>query len=248
MRYAPRVTIAIAIAVAVAITSASAPPAATAKPRVLVYEFRNDGADDDALRLIRDSLTTQLDESGELEVLSVEEMNRLLKLEGDKEENGCDTSADACRAEIARSLGVRYVVFGNIGKLGALTLINVNLVDTAKTTTLARKQIEVRNLEEIPRELRGAVAELLVPLRSGKPVPALTWIAGGVGGGAAALAIGGVIVAVIENGTVTSRDPAVAFQAKDDAKNARNIAYGVALAGGVVAVGGAVLAFVGLME
>src|SRR5688572_6854494 len=153
------------LAVSIVVWSLAAPPAASEaeRPKILVYNLRNDGVDPNRASLIRDSITTELSNDGRVDVVSVEEMRRVMQVQGDQAEAGCDVNSASCQAEIAQALGARYLLSGNVGVLGDLTIINISVTDMTNAATLSRKQIEVRAVNEIPAAIRASVPDLVAP-------------------------------------------------------------------------------------
>lgn len=136
-------------------------PDAVTQKRVVVLDLRNDGGvSKDTVRLIQDALTVSLTKKKSLEVVSSEDIRRIISLEADREAMGC--SADAsCLAELASALGAELVVYGSVGQLGMTTVINVSVFDSLRTRSVARETIEANTLEVIPDRIRGAVDAML---------------------------------------------------------------------------------------
>jgi TolB-like protein len=229
---------------------AAAPSTSTpTRPKVLVHDLRNDGVDPKSVSLIRDSIATELSGDNRIEVVSVEEVRRVLRVEGEKTEAGCDVDSAACQAEIAQALGARYLVTGNVGVLGDLTIINLTLADMTSAATLVRKQVEVRAAADIPHAIRSIAPQLLEPIvgASTPELPPLVWIGGA---GAALGAVTGVVglgYGMIENGSVPASS-GLAAKKRADAESTRNVSYVVAAVGAVVAAVGVGGIFLGLSE
>ena len=66
-------------------------------------------------------------------------------------------------AEIAGALGAEFVVYGQVGSLGELLVVQLNLVDTGRAEVLARESFQVSSLTEVPPALDAAVARLVTP-------------------------------------------------------------------------------------
>ncbi len=133
-----------------------APP--RARERVLVLDFRNDSAREDLVRIVRDSLVAHLSRSKEIDVLSSDDLRRVADLQAQKQAMGCDDSS--CLAELAGAVGARYVMFGNVGQLGALIQINISLLDVSTTEMKARDSFEIKSLEQVPQRVRAAAARM----------------------------------------------------------------------------------------
>lgn len=192
---------------------ASSASAADAKPRVLVLEPASEVVDKPTVNTIASLMLVELSKNPGLDVISASDVKRLAELEGEKQSMGCADSS--CLAELAGAMGARYVVFGDVGKLGKLIILNLNLFDSAKATAVNRTTVQATGVEDLPAKLGPGVRELVAPLfgapansapvevakteeppkkeeasSSSGPSPALTW--GLIGGGLVVMAGGGV--------------------------------------------------------
>ena len=186
----------------VALTTASAPPEATAQKRVIVLSLDRVGAPESTAVLVDGLLAEALSQDPRLDVTTQKDIAVAVDLESEKAALGCDTST--CLAEIAGAMGARYVVYGNIGVLGATTLVQLNLFDAEAARPISREKVSVQDAEALLTELEPAVARLIAPLfASDAPPAAATAVddvdAGGsvlplglVGGGAAVAVTGGI--------------------------------------------------------
>ena len=123
-----------------------------------MLEVRGDALDAATKRAIASTITQELDALERYTVLSQADVNQLAALEGDKQEAGCDTST--CLAEIAGALGARYVVFGEVARLGSLTVVNLNLFDVDTATAIERASFEANDPAQIPALARRAARSL----------------------------------------------------------------------------------------
>jgi TolB-like protein len=226
--------------------AAADPAADPAPPRsVLVLDLAATDVPQGTQRLLSSLLADSVGRSG-LKTLAQEEMRRVIELESDKAAMGCDTTS--CLAEMASAMGVDYVVFGDVGKLGNAFIVTLRLYDSKKNDTISRETLQAPDLDGVRSGLDASVARLMAPVAlvaaaapasssSGSPlfVPGVVCAAGG-----GALAVGAGIAAVMFDGTLGD----AGASAKD-----KELAYGAgpwALAGtgfGVVvaAVGGTLI-------
>ena len=187
--------------------------AAEDRPRVLVLEPTSEVVDKPTLNTIASLMLVELSKNPGIDVISANDVKRMAELEGEKQRMGCADSS--CLAELAGAMGARYVVFGDVGKLGTLIILNLNLFDSSKATAVNRTTVQASGAEDLPAKLGPGVRELVAPLfgataplptpvaattpapvssssvASSGPSPALTW--GLVGGGVGVLVIGGVV-------------------------------------------------------
>lgn len=92
------------------------------------------------------------------DVLTSADLKQLAELEVERQSVGCsDTS---CLAEIAGALGASLVVFGDVGKLGDLLIVNVSLFDSEKARSLGRASVRTSSLEELPGKVGAALRGL----------------------------------------------------------------------------------------
>ncbi len=175
------------------------------KPRVLVLEPSSEVVNKPTLNTIASLMLVELSKQSGLDVISASDVKRLAELEGEKQAMGC--SDNSCLAELAGAMGARYVVFGDVGQLGALIILNLNLFDSQKATAVNRTTVQSNGVEDLPSKLAAGLRELTQPLnhsaaaaappsaptptpevKSGPPSPALTW--GLIGGGGVVAALG----------------------------------------------------------
>lgn len=172
------------------------------KPRVLLLEPASEVVDKPTVNTIANLMLVELSKNSGLDVISANDVKRLAELEGAKQSLGCADSS--CLAELAGAMGARYVIFGDVGKLGSLIILNLNLFDSSKATAVNRTTVQASGIEDLPAKLGPAVRELVAPLfgapensapvevaktEPSSPSPALTW--GLIGGGLGVMAGGG---------------------------------------------------------
>jgi hypothetical protein len=157
-------SLALVTLVALASSFAAAPDArAELPPRtVLVMDLRAAGVDDGTARTIQSTLITELDRVPGLDILSGDDVRELVKLEASRQASGCDVDG-SCLAEIAGALGAQLAIFGDVGKLGALTVVNLSLFDTKAAMSTSRARAETDDLAKIGDALVDALPAFLAP-------------------------------------------------------------------------------------
>lgn len=238
--------------------AAASSPAATSaqqtqgKKRLLLLNLEALAVDPAVVRVIDGLLTEALHQhSQQIELLTAADMRQIMALEADKQNLGCST--DSCLSELAGAMGARYVVFGQVGKLDQLTLVQLNLFDSRDARSLGRQEIRTQNTAELADTIRPAVDQLLVPLLPQEQVKPeslsmLTLIGAGVAGVGvvAALGLGGG--ALWADQQLVRPGSEVNSSSKEDLLQvgpALLVSTGLA---GLVAVGGGVVLALGLME
>jgi hypothetical protein len=130
--------------------------------RVLVLNLESSEVDAGTLRTIGSLVTANLAEVPELDVVSGDDVRRMLQLQGEKESMGCKDD-QSCLADIADALGAKLVVFGNVGRLGQILVVSLNLFDAVKMKGVGRAIVEARDLSELPRLLRPKLRAMIAP-------------------------------------------------------------------------------------
>jgi hypothetical protein len=173
----------------------------------------------------------------------------MVDFEAEKQALGCDTSS--CLSEIAGALGAGYVVFGRVGRLDDVYLLQLNLFDSAKGRAVAREEARSDKLSVLSEQLRPLARRLVSPLTGETPVYENTGAADGdggslflplvlAGGGTAAVGLGlvvaGAVGAAVSEGTLASTTES--RQAKSDALLWGPISFVGAGVGAVVLLAG----------
>ena len=128
--------------------------------KVLVMDLENKGVPPDELEIINGLVAYQFSLDQTFDILSGADLRQLMVLEAERQTVGC-TADNSCLAEIAGAMGAQWVVFGHVGKLGNLILLNLNLFDSHEAKAVARSSLQVKNMDEMPASLEKAVTQLL---------------------------------------------------------------------------------------
>ena len=218
----------------------AAPPAPAAAPSLLVLDLVAVEVPASVPRLLSGLLADSVARHSGAKTLAQEDLRQAMALQANKEALGCDTAT--CLAEMANALGVDYVVYGDVGKLGNATIVTLRLYDAKKNDAVARQTLQAASVEDARKGLDGAVEALLAPVRTrvaaagSAGTSPLLWpgvVCGAVG---ALVAAGAGAYALTLDATLG--DKAAAPAARDDA-------YGVEPWALVGASAGAAIALVG---
>lgn len=159
-----------------ALASSSSSPAAftpAAPLQVLVLEPTSSVLDGPTRTTVANLMVVELGQQQGLTVIGANEVQRLATLESDKQLAGC-TQSD-CLSELAGALGARYVVFGDVGPLGARQVLNLNLFDAQQAMAISRTAITFTSVEELPALLPAPLQALTAPLlRTSQPATVAT--------------------------------------------------------------------------
>jgi TolB-like protein len=232
--------------------------------KVLVLDLRAESVPEQTARLIRDEIAVDMGRDDRLDVLSSEDLRRVVDLDAEKKTMGCDEGS--CLAEVGAALGARYIVHGSIGVLGSSTIVHLNLFDTESSRSLARETAEAKTQDEILPSVRAALARVrarilgeptpvnaaTVTEDSGGGLPVLAIVGGAVAGLGVLGAIGGGVMMglawpTFSNGSAPD-DGGPAVADRQSAQTQGAIGTVVLGAGAVLAVGGGVLLGLGVME
>jgi hypothetical protein len=221
-----------------------APPA---PDRVLVVDVAGTTLSREEAGVLRDTITDAVGKVGNNEVLSSEDVRRVLALEADKQELGCE-GEQSCLAEIGAALGAQRVVYGTVARLGARYVVSLSLIEPGSVKTVGRDRFEAESLEDVARQLPNAVGRLFgAPVDDEGGFPVIS-VFGGVVTGAGALAgvgFGAVSFYLWEAATNPRGDPQVKQLALDQGQNAL---IATAVGGGVFVLGLGILSLGLLVE
>ncbi len=140
----------------------SSPAVPAQRARVLVLEPRSAVMDAATLSTITGIIVVELTQNRGFDVIAAADVQRLAELEGQRQNAGCDSAA--CLAEIAGAIGARYVVFGDVGALGELLVLNLNLFDSETSKAVNRVTVQARSIETLAGMLPTRTKELSGPL------------------------------------------------------------------------------------
>lgn len=237
-------------------------PAAPAGPQqLLVLNLDAIDVPPDKVSILNGRIASLLSERTDIETITSADMQAMAQIDASKASMGCEESS--CLAEIASALGARYVIYGRVGRLDDVILLQLSLFDASVGKPVARQETQGTQLKELSANLPRLMNDLLRPLggpavsaaavvetspveQAAQPLSALAL----AGGGVAAV---GVVGAVALGAWAFGLDGDLG--ASETSLEKKQFAYdwgwliaGGAIAGVVVAAGGAGMAAVGLME
>lgn len=127
---------------------------------VAVVPARAQSIDRQALTMLTELITVELSKDRRLGVISSTDVREVVALEAEKQVMGCESST-SCLAEVAGAMGARFVVFGQLGKLGSVYLLSLHLFDSEAATAAGRVVVQAESLEHLVAQVEGAVAQLV---------------------------------------------------------------------------------------
>ena len=131
-------------------------------PKVLVLDLRALDVDASTASLINGVVASAAAAHKELAVTSADDVRQMLSLAAQKQAVGCDETS--CLSEIAGAIGARYVLHGNLGKLGGTVLVNLALFDAQNAVAVDKRSLQAASLEQVPALLPAAVDALLAAI------------------------------------------------------------------------------------
>lgn len=124
--------------------------------------------DREALIMLTELITVELSEDRRLAVISSTDVREVVALEAEKQAIGCESSA-SCLAEVADAMGARFVVFGQLGKLGSVYLLSLHLFDSESAAAAGRVVVKGESLEDLVAKTEGAIQQLVGRAVEGRP-------------------------------------------------------------------------------
>mgnify|MGYP002362820430 CR=1 FL=1 len=190
------------LAMAHAAFPANSSDAKTAKTEktVAILAFGGQGIDQKDLATVTNRFESELLATDSFQIVERRNVNRILQEQGFQKSGACSNSE--CSVEIGQLLAVRWIVTGELSKIGKTWSLSVKRTDVGTGRTLFSHVLDIQgSLEDV---LRGGCTEMAkIASGSKKPSQQRTvlvaksgsslwpWIAGGVvlAGGAATAAI-----------------------------------------------------------
>ena len=227
-------------------------PLPVARTKIVILDLDSSGVEAAQAELLNGVVAQTLAPFERLEVVTTGDIRRVADLEAQKQALGCDQ--DSCLAEIAGALGAQYVIFGRVGQLDELILVQLNLFDADAAQPVAREEVRARSLDALVDRMGPATTRLarsLLPAtavieadmeRDGSAADsaggsvltsAMRWGGAGLAGVGLVTGIAATVVAGIEAGVVSN--DAESAKARNDGKVIGASAVIVAAASGAFA-------------
>lgn len=145
----------------------SAEPQADAKPRLSVTEFIAQGTKPEEAQALNDAVVSYLSGRGLFEVLGPREAQTLLGAERQKQLiGGCESDALGCGLDLGKLVNSRFVLSGQLSKVGSAYQLTLQLIDVVKTGTAGRSTRIADSLGALRDLVPYAVSEA-----TGSPLP-----------------------------------------------------------------------------
>jgi TolB-like protein len=147
-----------------AVAEPSAAPTRSEKIKVAVMDLKSNGVPEDLASTLTSVVASELSRLDVFSVISRQEIRALLSHDALRQAVGCDAGA-ACTTDVGAALGVRYVLSGDVGKVGDEYTLNLALTDAEKASVEGRQSATVKEssalLETASRSVKMLVSKIL---------------------------------------------------------------------------------------
>ncbi len=147
----------------------TAPPASTARVKLLVLDVQGGDLEVEQRATLTSTIAARAARFASLNVLSSADLRQLADLRADQAAAGCEDAASSCMAELANALGAQLVLATRAGKLDALTVITLQLFEVKAGAAAGRASVQGWSLPEVSDKLGLALDELLVRATGEQP-------------------------------------------------------------------------------
>ncbi|MFT3712038.1 MAG: hypothetical protein QM817_30720 [Archangium sp.] len=145
----------------------SAPAPADARPRLVVNEFVGLRVAPEEAQAVSDAVVTYLAGRGLFEVLGPRDIQTLLGADRQRQLLGaCESDAVGCSLDLSKLVSARFVLSGQLARVGTAYQLTLQMVDTERTQTSARSSKLAGSLEAIRELVPYAASEA-----TGSPLP-----------------------------------------------------------------------------
>lgn len=193
------------------------PPAGSAAPtssrpenELLVLRIAPGPVEPGAVDALNAILVREIDDQTRLSLVTASDIEQLVDLEAERALLNCDKTS--CLAELAGAFGMRYVLFGQMSKLGSVFILELSVFDSVQARPIAREVLEADDLGDMRLLIRGAVSRMFapfvdnLPVEEAEPAGVLSWVLLGAGSGALVF---GLVVAGVSGLVIGGADQLV---------------------------------------
>ena len=115
------------------------------------------------VNIISSLVTANLANYEVLRLITSTDIKNMASLEAEKQTMGCDDET-SCLAELAGAMDARYVIFGDVGQLGPLLILGLNLFDAREAKAVSRMVVQTKDLEDFPGKLEAGLKKFMKPV------------------------------------------------------------------------------------
>lgn len=225
---------------------AAALVAATEQPTLITLDLTHvGGASAAEAEALSAAVTQRVAGLRVYQVVSQKDVTTLLGVERQRQLLGCSDDGGACMAELAGALNARYVLSGQLNRLGETYQLTLQVLDTQRGQPVGRALKAARTFDELSRLVPWAVADVTgtpPPRPPSRVGPVLLLAAGGLGaiaGGVVAINALTLEAAVARELDAGAVDPLVLKSAASYRAEAAEVSRGKSLGLALLATGGA---------
>ena len=139
---------------------AAAPSAADELPSVLMMDLKATYVDAKTVGLVQNLVSSELAQQKGFELITGADLRKMLALQSERQAMGCNAE-DSCLSEIAGAMGARYVIYGEMGKLGSFYLLSLNLFDSQESKSTARASIKGKSIDDAVNQIADLVQKVI---------------------------------------------------------------------------------------
>lgn len=160
--------IAVVLSVLLAVPAlAAGPTEQEKKPRLVVNELGALRVSPEEAAAITDAVVTYLAARGLFEVLGTRDIQTILGIERQRQLLGaCGEDSLACSADLSKLVSARFVLSGQLARVGSAYQLTLQLVDTERSQTASRSSKLAGSLEAVRALVPYAASEA-----TGSPLP-----------------------------------------------------------------------------
>jgi hypothetical protein len=136
------------------------------RTRVLVLDLLAQGDGLPNPRTLASLVAVELARDPGLDVLSGTDVDQLIAAQEAGMEIDCQDTG--CLADLAGAFDVPFIVHGDIGTVGSVLVVHLDVFDAQRVETVARTSVENTNRDKLPEELKVAARRLLEYARAAR--------------------------------------------------------------------------------
>ncbi len=129
------------------------------KPKILILKLSSQTVEKETLKSLDAVLEVEVSKYNNFDSLSTNDVKQLLELEKEKQLAGCFD--DSCLGELAGALGARFLIFGDVGKLGSKLMVTLSLFDAEKAQSSSRVLLQGADVDALAQTFPQGVEDLL---------------------------------------------------------------------------------------
>lgn len=137
------------------------------RTRVLVLDLLAEGSGLPNPRTLASLVAVELARDPGLDVLSGTDVDQLVSAAEAGMEIDCKDTG--CLTDLAGAFDVPFIVHGDIGLVGSVLIVHLDVFDAERLETVARTSVENHDRDRLPEEIKVAARKLLSEARAARP-------------------------------------------------------------------------------